>query len=80
MRSVIVYGPQGCGKSTHAEAMKLHFCLKQVLDGWSFSEPIPETDTLILTNETGVAERLPSEASAYVYRYEDVMKAIREGL
>lgn len=80
MKSVIVYGPQGCGKSTSAEVMKVHFCLKEVQDEWDLSQAVPPADTLILTNETDIAARLPSDVSVHVYRYEDVMKAIRESL
>lgn len=31
-KSVIVYGPQGCGKSTHAEALARHFGLSVIHD------------------------------------------------
>jgi hypothetical protein len=54
--SVIVYGPQGCGKSKNAEVMMAHFGLKHLIDNgedgsgnsWSPGDPIPE-DTLVLT-------------------------------
>ena len=31
-QSVIVYGPQGCGKTTNAEALRKHFGLRKYVD------------------------------------------------
>lgn len=30
--SIIVYGPQGCGKTKHAEALRVHFNCAQIID------------------------------------------------
>lgn len=30
--SVIVYGPQGCGKTRHAEALAAHYGLRKIVD------------------------------------------------
>jgi MoxR-like ATPase len=52
MKSVIVYGPQGCGKTRNADALKKHFALKQVVEEFEClrkSEIAPE-DTLYLSN------------------------------
>lgn len=32
MKSVIVHGPQGCGKTRNAEALRKHFRLSQIVD------------------------------------------------
>lgn len=33
-RSVVVFGPQGCGKTRNAEALAAHFGLRFVVDDW----------------------------------------------
>ena len=56
--SVIVYGPQGCGKTRNAGVMMRHFGLKHLIDNgfdefgnpWNYDDPIPN-DTLVLTQE-----------------------------
>lgn len=64
MIAVIVYGPQGCGKSTNAEAMRRHFGVARVVDGYAPGDELPG-DTLALTNVPGVAGALD---------YADVMR------
>ena len=34
MPAVIVYGPQGCGKTRHTETLKKHFGCDKVVDDW----------------------------------------------
>ncbi len=49
--SIIIYGPQGCGKTRHSKALAQHFGLSQISDDFpSFSKPNPE-DTLHLCQE-----------------------------
>lgn len=31
-KSVVVYGPQGCGKTTHAKALAKHFGVAHIVD------------------------------------------------
>lgn len=49
MKSVIVHGPQGCGKSLHADELRKGFKLDRIVDGWDgqHREPI---GVLYLTN------------------------------
>lgn len=48
-QSVIVVGPQGCGKSRNAEVIRKHYGLGKVVDG--FSTPLTvQPNTLYLTN------------------------------
>lgn len=50
-KSVVVYGPQGSGKTLHAEALRKHFELATVFEG-DFPHEVrkaPATDALILT-------------------------------
>jgi len=49
-RSVVIYGPRGCGKSLHAEALRDHFELDRIHDNWDGRSDVPQEDTLILTS------------------------------
>lgn len=48
---VVITGPQGSGKTVHAEALCAHFGLARILDdeSWCPGDPIP-ADTLVLTH------------------------------
>lgn len=46
---IVIYGPQGCGKSTHAAALARHYGKTRIVDDWTPSRPVP-ADTLALTN------------------------------
>lgn len=48
--AVIVYGPQGCGKTTHAAAIASFYGKPNIVDDWTPGDPVP-ADTLILTSE-----------------------------
>lgn len=53
--SVIVYGPQGCGKTRNASRIASHFGLNRIVDGcWDERSPMPKA-ALILTNDTSVS-------------------------
>lgn len=47
--SLIICGPQGCGKTRNKEALRKFFGLKHVIDGWHPSQPAPKLDVLMLT-------------------------------
>ncbi|HEX2652321.1 MAG TPA: hypothetical protein VHN11_01555 [Xanthobacteraceae bacterium] len=49
-KCVFVYGPQGSGKSRHGEALRKHFGLPRIVDGWSPTDELPRTGALVLTN------------------------------
>lgn len=49
-KSVLVFGPQGSGKTTHAEALRKHFDLAAVLEDWVPGDPWPMTDHLVLSH------------------------------
>lgn len=40
MRTVVLYGPQGCGKTRNAEAIRFHFGCASIVDGWESTDPI----------------------------------------
>lgn len=53
MSTVIIYGPQGCGKTRNAQLIAKAFGLTAILDGWHGKGSVPE-DTLVLTNVQGI--------------------------
>lgn len=50
VRSVVVRGPQGCGKTTNAEAIARHLNLEKVIDGWGGLTDVPTFGALVLTD------------------------------
>lgn len=48
--TMIVIGPQGCGKTKNANRIAKAFKLEKVIDGWQPGDPIPPKDALVLTN------------------------------
>ena len=48
--TVIVHGPQGCGKTRHKAEFKRAFRCTSVVDDWNSADPLP-ADALALTNE-----------------------------
>lgn len=49
MKSVIIYGPEICSKTTRAKEFAKVYGCKNILDDWSDMRPIPAS-TLALTN------------------------------
>jgi len=49
--SVIVWGPQGSGKTKNAEAIKEHFVLDMIVESPDFDQWMFSHGTLYLTNE-----------------------------
>jgi hypothetical protein len=50
-RSIVIHGPQGCGKTKHADALARHFKLDLWIDGYSWSHEFPQNNCLVLTHE-----------------------------
>jgi hypothetical protein len=48
--SVIVVGPQACGKTRHAEVLRQHFKCDRVVDSWDGEALLPR-NALALTHE-----------------------------
>ncbi|HAI45598.1 MAG TPA: hypothetical protein DCM50_02670 [Stenotrophomonas sp.] len=48
--SVVIYGPQGCGKGLHAQALREHFDLDTIVDEWDGLSKYPRLGALVLTN------------------------------
>lgn len=53
MSALIVYAPQGAGKTTHAEALRKHYGCARVVDDWHLGDKVCEGD-LMLTNDESV--------------------------
>ena len=49
MSTVLIHGPQGCGKSIHAARLAEHFGCGQVVDDWDGVSQVP-SGVLLLTN------------------------------
>lgn len=60
--ALIVYGPQGCGKTRNAEALRKAFGAKRIVDDWWPGDPAPR-GALLLTHAD--ASELPPEAVSF---------------
>lgn len=53
-RSIVIFGPQGCGKASNAARLQQHFGLSKVYDadceGLTSARQLPHYDTLILAS------------------------------
>ncbi len=49
--SVIVYGPQACGKTRNAERLRKGFGMDRVIDDWHVGDTVPQRGALVLTND-----------------------------
>lgn len=64
-KTVVVYGPQGCGKSTNARSLADALQLNNIIDDWHPGMGIPSTDHLLLTNHDGPFDRAHSRALSF---------------
>lgn len=69
MKSIIVSGPQGCGKTTNASRIVKALGLKRVRDSWVPGTPYPQEDTLVLTNGVQIVGAMS---------YRQAMQAVEE--
>ncbi|MDP3228486.1 MAG: hypothetical protein Q8N13_10995 [Acidovorax sp.] len=49
--SVIVHGPQGCGKTLHGDRLARHFGLRAVVEADDLTHDLPKAGALILTQQ-----------------------------
>jgi len=74
-KSVIVYGPQGCGKTLNARRIAKHFGLARIEDDYTGGR-VRATGTLYLTNLTR-AEIDPYDMLRRAVAYADLPAAVR---
>lgn len=80
MTTVIVYGPQGCGKTSNAEALMKQFGCRSIEDDWSLSLHV-RRDALHLTNESAEDMEIARShgLSAAVMSFEAAMEELPRG-
>ena len=72
---VIVCGPQGCGKTRQAEALRAHFGMSRVQDDWRLGDGL-QPGTLYLTQESfAPAHEWPEFPGLRVVDFHDLVKA-----
>lgn len=55
-KSWLVHGPEGCGKTSNAQAIADALGLTEIVDDWHPGMKAPTTKALVLTNESGPFE------------------------
>lgn len=71
--TVVIVGPQGCGKSTNAQKLADAYCCNKVVDGWTWGQPLTR-GALHLTNQQSFSAT--ANLNAIVLNYADAIKAI----
>ena len=78
VRSAVVYGPQGCGKTTNAQALTQHLNLETVIDGWNGLTAFPTFGALVLTDlSRSQLVRLLADRRAQIIDFYDVMRSAK---
>lgn len=72
-KSWLVYGPEGCGKTTNAQAIADALGLTEIVDDWQPGDPAPITKALVLTNHLGL-DHMPF--SRRVLSYDQAMSLV----
>ena len=76
-KSVIVHGPQGCGKTTHAEELRVFFKLDRIDDDPVEGQSFPQHGCLVLTNSPPGAE---ARAGFRVVSFENAMEQMHKAV
>lgn len=73
-KTVIVIGPQGCGKTLHAEALRQHFGCGYVFDNWRPAQGVID-GALMLTSSVPGGSPLPYSCAEFdAYAFDDAMR------
>ncbi len=76
-KSIVVYGPKGCGKTRNAKAIAKAFGLGDIVDDWEPRTPVlkrQSVNTLFLTNVAPYG----SEFSRRIYTFDEAMARVRK--
>jgi len=72
MNTILVYGPQGCGKTRNAERIAQALGLTTIIDAFELSkQPWPRAGALLLTNE-----KPPKRTRLHVMSFEQAMNRV----
>lgn len=77
-KSVVVFGPAGCGKTTNAEALMRHFGLSRVIEDWRPGESAPLTGALILSN-VDLTDLREETCARRMLTFDEAMGRLRAG-
>lgn len=72
MSTIIIHGPQGCGKTRHAQAMAALFRCSQIVEDWDGRTPVP-AGALVLTQ----LQRFTPDTDVHVYSFDEVAPFLR---
>ncbi len=67
---LVVYGPQGCGKTANAKAIADYFRCTSIVDDWDGRSPLPE-------GALALCQRYPNRRRCDVLSYQAVMAAMK---
>jgi hypothetical protein len=56
--TVIITGPEGCGKSKFGEFLAAHYGKTKIIDDWTIGTPVPP-DAIALTSESCLINAIP---------------------
>lgn len=73
--TVIVLGPQGCGKTTNAKKIAAKYRLKKIRDNWDPATNLPQYGFLALTHDVFAMALIGS--SYRVIGYDEAMRGIK---
>ena len=80
MKSVLITGPEGCGKTLHAEALRQHFGCVGIVDDWAPKDGIVE-GSLLLTRMKPGGPPLPYTSDAMdAYEFNHAMRLLNDAI
>lgn len=80
MKTIIIVGPAGCGKTLHAEALRQHFQCTHIMDQWRPSDGYAP-GALILTSMRPGGSPLPYTSETMdAYDFDQAMRLMNEAI
>ncbi len=82
--SIIIYGPQGCGKTRHAEILRKHYNMAEVVDDGSDPYPMSpkqqaefKNGKVLFLTDVNAEIRGYSTHNRRVISYQEAMKEVK---